>query len=543
MTPSPPTRSPLPLYDQLLERARAAGQGGAPARPSAAVVPWRRTPDGLEVFWVHRSPAVPFMGGWHAFPGGGVARQDAALAVLGLPAGTALAGYSDPEPEVDAKRRSELGPDLVPGLLSAAIRELFEETGLLLTAGYQDQQPADRPRLAELRQHLLDKKVDFPQLVAAEGWQLAATPLVFAGRWLTPPFAPLRFDNRFFLLEWPPTLAIQPQVVPGELMAGEWIRPELALRRWRQGEIIAAPPILHLLTVLAEEGPERGLGRLRQPDEVNFGPFRRIEFRPGVILLPLLTPTLPPATHTNAFLLGHRKVVLIDPATPIAEETARLERALHAARARGLELQAIWLTHHHRDHVGAVTALRQTFSLPVLAHEASIPHLVRQGITVDGELHDGDRIVLAGDPPFPVRVIHTPGHTRGHLCFFDETYGSLIAGDLVSSLSTIVIDPPEGDMDAYLASLDKVLALAPRTLFPGHGAPILAAEAKLTEYRNHRFEREAMIRRAFEAGAREAAAIVAQVYTDVPAEIHPVAERQVLAHLERLERHGLIVRS
>ncbi len=520
---------PNSLYEQILTRMTPSRGTKAP-RASAAVVPWR-TPaaGGVEVFWVRRSPELRFMGGWYAFPGGTLGRGDAEIEVAGCPAGTAPGLASAAEPEADP----ELPPDLVPGLVACALRELFEETGLLLATDVPDLQIA-----AAARRRLLDGEVGFQALLAEHRWPLTAAELVFAGRWMTPPLAPLRFDNRFFLLRWERHHSQQPEIVPGELAAGEWIAPAEALARWRRGEVLMAPPIVHILKVLAEDGPEDGLGRLRDPAETHLGPLRRVEFRPGVVLLPLRTPTLPPATHTNAFLLGTGEAVLVDPATPLADEQARLRRALAAFAAGGQRISAIWLTHHHPDHVGAVEELRRELGVPVLAHPDSAAPLARCGIRLDGELVDGQRVELAGEPPFPVRVLHTPGHTRGHLCFFDESGGSLLAGDLVSALSTIVIDPPEGDMEAYLRSLGRMIELAPRTLFPAHGPVILDAVGKLEEYRAHRLERERQVLAAWRAGRRSAAEMVGEIYAEVPRHLHPVAERQVGAHLERLRGLG-----
>lgn len=511
-----------------------------PPRASAAIVPWRQGPDGeLEVFWVRRAPTLRFMGGWYAFPGGGLSRRDAQLPVAGLPAGTDTTTFHDPLPADDPADRAPLGPDLPPGLLACALRELFEETGLLLT----DQPEAlDVAHLAQLRRCLLAGEVDFYAMAEDEGWQLSAGALAFAGRWLTPPFAPLRFDNRFFLLPWDQQRAPQPEIDGGELVAGEWIAPRHALARWRTGEVTAAPPILHILQVLAgcgREDPGSGeLAALCSP-ATDLGPFRWVELRPGVLLLPLLTPTLAPATHTNAFLLGHGDVVLIDPATPHEDEIARLVQAVDAAREAGRKVTAIWLTHHHPDHIGAVEALRAHLGVPVLAHPASAAPLLQHGIHLDGHLEDGQRIVLGGEPPLPVQVLHTPGHTRGHLAFYEETCGSLICGDLLSALSTIVIDPPEGDMNAYLASLERVAAQAPRTLFPAHGPAILQTGKALQRCRAHRLEREAQVLTAWREGHRSAEAIVPTIYAEeIPAALFPVAARQVAAHLERLEKRG-----
>lgn len=539
----------------LYERVLAAVGGGAalpapkPPRPSASVVLWRRTERGLEAFWIQRSPALAFMGGWYAFPGGGLSREDAATAVAGLPRGADGTVTAAAMPETLAE---DLGPNsingapphVVPGILACALRELLEETGVLpvpeLSAGGGDAASLEA-RLAAARSALVEGGRPFAEAVAEQGLVLDAGRLVFAGRWLTPPLGPMRFDNRFFLLEWPAELPVQPLVVPGEAVAGEWVAPGVGVARWERGELLTAPPILHILRVLGEEGPEAGLGRLREPREANLGPYRRVEFRPGVLMLPLKTATLPPALHTNAFLLGRRELVLVDPGSGDPAVIDRLEAVARAVEEQGGRVSAIWLTHHHPDHVGGVAALRERLRVPVCAHPATAERLAgaARPVPVDRPLEDGQILVLAGEPPFPVQVVHTPGHARGHLCFLDLEGGSLLAGDMVSALSTIVVDPPEGDMDDYLASLAKLIELAPRTLFPAHGPPVKDAVAKLREFFDHRLWRERRILEEWQRGTRTAAGLRPLVYEEeLPPMAHPLAERQIEAHLARLRRAG-----
>lgn len=530
------------LYELVLKSLSASARAAAdapplpPARPSAAVVPWRRKEGGgIEVYWIQRSEELPFMGGWHAFPGGGLSRSDAALPVEGTPAGAgegpAAAGFPE-----SLHGGVDPGPDLLPGLTACALRELFEEIGLLLartTAGAAD---VDRARKA-----VLSRERSFADALSDLGATLDASRLVWAGRWMTPNFAPVRFDNRFFLLEWPQGEAVQPSILPGECESGEWIEPGEALARLQRAEAITAPPILHILEVLHQEGPEAGLGRLRDPAETNLGPMRRIEMRPGVLMFPVATHTLPPAMTTNTYVLGTGEAVLVDPGSPLDSENELLERALTAVRDQlGRRITAIWLTHHHPDHIGGVARLRSFLGVPVLAHPRTAERLAGRGLTVDGELHDGQRIVLAGDPPLSVCVVHTPGHARGHLCFLEETWRSALVGDLVAGLGTIVIDPPEGDMDDYLGSLEKLASLRPRTLFPGHGPAIKNAVAKLREYVDHRLWRERRVLDAWSRGMRSPGEMLPTVYDDVPKEAHPLAERQILAHLERLRRAGAL---
>ncbi|MEM7050415.1 MAG: MBL fold metallo-hydrolase [Acidobacteriota bacterium] len=525
------------LYEKVL--AAAAGAPLTPPkapRPSASVILWRRQAGDLQVFWVRRSDALAFMGGWYAFPGGGISRRDAEITVVGKPAAlpSGISDGQEADPLLsDGVHRTP--PTLVPGLLVGALRELFEETGLLLTG---DALPT-HDALAEARRRLLAEEADFGPLLAELGVSLSVDELTFAGRWLTPPLAPRRFDNRFFLLPWPADRLQQPQVLPGELDSGEWVVPEEAAARWSWGDVVTAPPILHALRVLAEDGPEAGLPRLLDPREANLGPFRRIEFRPGVILLPLETATLPPANRTNAYLLGDGERVLVDPGSTLPAEQRRLEEALAALPADSLK--AIWLTHHHPDHVGGVAAARQALGVPVLAHAATAQRLAARGIPVDGELQAGQRVVLDGPRPFPIRVLHTPGHARGHLCFYEENGGSLIAGDMVAGIGTIVIDPPEGDMDDYLASLESLAELAPRVLFPAHGPPIRDAVGKLRHYIDHRRWREEKVLAAWQNGVRQPAELLPVVYDDAPRQAWPLAERQIVAHLESLERAGRLV--
>ncbi len=581
----PPTPNETPatsaaasnIYEKVMEAAHLAASTAPPPRPpraSGAIVLWRAleatektslepSGSGCEVFWIRRSRKLAFMGGWYAFPGGAISRNDTTVEVIGQPRGIEATHNSAPQmPATLIEGLGELPPDLAPGLLAGTLRELLEETGILPLAqlaavGSQGGDAAQlAARLAEGQRRLLNRESTLNDIVGELNLTLDASQLLFGGRWLTPPLGPRRFDNRFFLLHWPRERPVQPLAAPQEAELGEWIRPETAIERWRHGEAIAAPPILHILRVLSEEGPPevdeafaikhdvnpRLVARLTQPDEANLGPYRRIEFRPGVITIPLPTATLPPASHTNAYLLGLGDRVLVDPGCGDEHQVDRLVAALAASAAQGHPVREIWLTHHHPDHVGGLLPLCRRNRLPVRAHAATVERL--RGLSTASEIQwaaplvDGERVELGGDPPSTIQVFHTPGHATGHLCFRLDESNSLLAGDMVSSISTIVVDPPEGNMDDYLASLSRLARLGATTLFPGHGPPILDGEAKLEEFIEHRLWREDRILEAWKEGLHHPEAIRPRVYDEVPEPAWPLAERQIQAHLDRLERAG-----
>ncbi len=264
------------------------------------------------------------------------------------------------------------------------------------------------------------------------------------------------------------------------------------------------------------------------------GPHEPFDVQPGVVVFPVRTPTLPPATHTNCVLLGAGdEVVVVDPASPFADEQERLAGAL-----AGRSVQAIWLTHHHPDHVGGAQALREATGAPVLAHPGTTQRLSGQ-LSVDDALYEGDRVEL-GD--LEIEVLHTPGHARGHLAFRDVATRLVVAGDLVAGQGTIVIDPPEGDMADYLATLGRLASEGIGAIVPAHGPAIADGEAKLLEYIAHRMRREQQVIQALAARPAKPIDLVPGVYPEVPVFFHPLASRQVLSHLLKLEAEGRVER-
>jgi len=249
------------------------------------------------------------------------------------------------------------------------------------------------------------------------------------------------------------------------------------------------------------------------------------EVVPGIRVLALRTPTLPPAAHTNVYLVGPDQgpVAVVDPGSPYPDQQAILDAILAE-----IPISRVLLTHHHGDHTGGAAALAAKWKVPIAAHAATAKRLAGR-IAIDELLADGDEVHGA-------ICVHTPGHAEGHLVF--EVGTTAIAGDMVAGVGTILIDPDEGDMVQYLASLERMRARDERLLLPAHGPPIRDGAAKLTEYLVHRRMREQRVIDALAGAPKSTAQLVETVYADTPRMLWGLAERSLLAHLAKLVTDG-----
>lgn len=257
---------------------------------------------------------------------------------------------------------------------------------------------------------------------------------------------------------------------------------------------------------------------------------------PGLIRLPLPTPTLPPATTTNHYFAGNLQTLLVDPATPDRRGLDRLVALAQALAGAGWRLQGLLLTHHHGDHVAAAGPLAQRLGLPVLAHALTAERLAGT-LNVDRQIQDGEAVATDRDGARWL-ALHTPGHAPGHLVLINERRRGVVAGDMVAGEGTILVDPRDGSMAEYLDSLMRIATLQPAYLAPAHGPVLHDAQAVLAYYRKHRLEREARVLQALPPTWTAPDALLPTAYADVSRLAWPLALRSILAHLEHLAQQG-----
>ena len=250
-------------------------------------------------------------------------------------------------------------------------------------------------------------------------------------------------------------------------------------------------------------------------------------------------------TGTWTYIVGRptrgAPVAVIDPGPP---DAAHLE-ALHAAVA-GQRVTHVLVTHTHRDHAPLARPFAEAVGAPVLA--ARPPARTVHASAALDEDHDEDfapDVVLAGgevleQEDWTLEALATPGHASNHMAFVLREENALFSGDHVMGWSTTVVAPPDGDMTAYMASLDAVIAREFTTIWPTHGAPIREPGPFLEAYRAHRLEREAQVLERLAAGDRRISEMVPRLYAAVDERLWPAASLSIWAHLIALERAGRV---
>ena len=540
-------------------------------RPAATVLLLRDTPDngGLEVLMTRRSGTASFAPGAYVFPGGGIDALDAS-----------------PETHAAADRRPAQG-DLHLTQAIAAIRESFEELGVLLarhTGGPRKGLMADAHDIAAINRHQ-----PFAAQCTARGLRLAADSVYLLAHWTGDRDLPRRFEVPFLVARMPE--GQEPVADETEQFEPVWVRPADALARHEAGQFFMIYPTIRTLQRLAKfdatqavldavaheqplwvSCPRAGLlggteARYME-DEMPFGELalvcpdgqivhpldwqteRAVPLLRNVQRLTAPNPGVMTGPGTNSYLVGDPATgfIAIDPGPADAEHLDKLWRAA------GGDIRMIVCTHSHPDHSPGAAPLQ---ALCVQAGRAAPPILglpsaptarAASAFTPDRALQNNELLALMGKAPegkitHTLQVIHTPGHAANHLCLLLQEDGLLFSGDHILNGSTTVIDPPDGNMADYLDSLDRLDAVCAEHgvefILPAHGyvlgGPVLGARNAIAKLKAHRLAREAKVLAAMQAlpdGSMED--WVQHAYDDVPPRMWPVAQRSLLAHVERI---------
>ena len=479
----------------------------AKIRLASSIIMTRGDIKSPEIYLVQRNPELRFMGGFWAFPGGTLDEKD-----------FIVSGQVDDE-----------------AFIRCGLRELFEETGILIDGLGQN---LSNTEVQTLRTQLLDEDVShddwYDLLDNAETSTRSIHPVCLI---TTPPFSPVIYKTRFLHVHLQDDQI--PEIINGELVDGKFIRPADATIAWDRGESHIAPPNLFLLRLMTENDLETFKSKAdietRKLDE---GVLHPVYFSPGIFLAPLKTPTLPPATTTNTLIVGSNKLFVVEPATYDEDEQESLFRKMDELIDEGKKFEAILLTHYHMDHVGAVSAVSQRYQLPVRAHPMTYDR-IPDGYIKGEPLNEGDRIDLGtapdGSTDWHLDVLHTPGHTPDHIVYLESRYKAAIIGDMMSTTSTILIEPPEGHMRTYLGSLNRLLNYPIKTVFPSHGTVHNDGHALIRKFLKHRKSREDKIINALSQDAQSLNDLLPIVYDDVHENALPLAEKSLLAGLIKLE--------
>lgn len=524
---------------------------------------------GIEVLMTRRSDKASFAPGAYVFPGGGIDALDAA-----------------PDTHAAADRRPSQS-DLHLTQAIAAIRESFEELGILLArhaGGPRQGQMADAQDIAAI-----DRHQPFVAQCAARGLRLAADGVFLLAHWITDRDLPRRFDVPFLVARMPE--GQEPVADEAEQFEPVWVRPADALARHEAGQFFMIFPTIRTLQRLAGFGstqavfdalkseaplwtscPRAGTlagkearymesdmpyGELALvcPDGQIVHPLDWQTERPVPLLRNVMRLTAPnpgvmTGPGTNSYLVGDPATgfIAIDPGPADPEHLDKLWRAA------GGDIRMIVCTHSHPDHSPGAAPLQ---ALCVQAGKARPPILglpsaptarAASQFTPDRALQNDELLRLDGSAgeaqiTHTLQAIHTPGHAANHLCLLLVEDGLLFSGDHILNGSTTVVDPPDGNMADYLDSLDRLDAVCAEHgvefILPAHGyvlgGPVHTARGAIAKLKAHRLAREAKVLAAMQAlplGSMED--WVRHAYDDVPPRMWPVAQRSLLAHVERI---------
>ena len=482
----------------------------AKPRPSAAAVISRNSGEDMEILLCHRVSEVPSFPDFWAFPGGGISRVDRKVA------------ESNPSWFSEREDRE---------WLIALLREMLEEVGVA---------PDGNGEFVNVEVEIIDRvnedKSEWSKLVFENKLSIDNfNPSLITQR-TTPPVAPIRHRNRFYHVATGDN-SIEPKFPSGrtEFDEFQWWKPNELLDAWLSHEVKLPPPQVTLIRDIVD----LGFSELAKNPPSG---YHRIEYANGVELVPIPTDTLPPATHTDCYVLGHPggSRILVDPAARSIEALEILRNKVAEIEESGSKIIATVFTHKHPDHIGDLGKISKIYRAPIFASEETLsdfptntPWFRRR------TLSEGD-IIKIDDEKWS--VIETHGHCRGHICLVGEA--GIVSGDNAVLFGTILVPSSDGNMNEYLAGLERLRDLDPSLLFPGHGPMVANPRRLLTRYLNHRKKRHLRVLDAVKVmedyGGGTLESITREAYADTP-DAHPnLAMDQTYSHLLALEESGNI---
>ncbi len=537
-------------------------------RAAATVLLLRDSEAGIEVLMTRRSATASFAPGAYVFPGGQIDPADAAAGLIA------------------SRRPTQTDLQLTQAV--AAIREGFEELGVLL-ARHADGRPAGAADIAAMDRSTTSA-ISFVAQCAERGLVLASDQVFTLAHWVTDRDLPRRFDVPFLVARMPEGQT--PTADESEQFEPCWVRPADALARHDAGSFFMIFPTVRTLqrlaayasvdAVLAACGPQDGaerplwtscpraglLGGLDSRYMEHESPYGELALvcPDGQLLhaldwqnerpVPLLAnvqrltagnPSAMTGPGTNSYIVGDAATgyIVIDPGP---DDAAHIERLWRATQG---DVRMIVCTHSHADHSPGAAPLQALCQArpPIVGLSSAATARASARFVAERELADGERLVLSGTSAageavtHTLRAVHTPGHAANHLCLVLEEDGLLFSGDHILNGSTTVVDPPDGDMNAYLDSLDRLDAACEAGgidfILPAHGYVIGSARKAIAQLKAHRLKREAKIAQAMEKlpdGTPDDWLPLA--YDDVPERLWPVAARSLAAHVARIRQRA-----
>ena len=550
-----PTREPVPL------------------RPAATVLLLRDGAHGIEVLMTRRSMTASFAPGAYVFPGGGIDAADSSA-------------HSQ-----STRRPTQSDLHLTQAI--AAIRESFEELGVLL-ARHADHSHSPGSHVTTADIAALDRKAPFAAQCHARGLTLAGADVFVLAHWVTDRDLPRRFDVPFLVARMPE--GQEPVADETEQFEPEWIRPADALARHAAGRFFIIFPTIRTLERLQhyaavdavlyacatekplwtscpragllagqverymEHDPPFGELELTSPDgqiahTLDWQTDKPVALLKNVMRLTAPNPGVMTGPGTNSYLVGDAAsgYIAIDPGPADVDHLQRLYSAA------GGDIRLIVCTHSHPDHSPGARPLQALCEaagtrpliagLPSAATARADSTFAPDRVLLNNELLALESIGPEADlipensqnsqNRHTLKVLHTPGHAANHLCLVLVEDGLLFSGDHILNGSTTVVNPPDGNMNAYLDSLDLLSSACDEHridfILPAHGYVIGQAQTAIAQLKAHRLKREAKIMAVMQAlpgGTLDD--WVPLAYDDVDERIWPVAKRSLLAHVERI---------